>query len=127
MSLNKDIRILIVEDNGNIRKLLLNILKSMGFKNVTEADNGKTAWDKIQDSEFDLLMTDWMMPEMDGLELVKKIRSESDDLKELPILMITATDKQEDVAEAAKWGVNGYIVKPFSVKTIFAKMNQVVA
>ena len=99
----------------------------MGFKNVTEADNGKTARDKIQDSEFDLLMTDWMMPEMDGLELVKKIRSESDDLKELPILMITATDKQEDVAEAAKWGVNGYIVKPFSVKTIFAKMNQVVA
>jgi len=127
MSQNTKIRILVVEDNGNIRKLLLNILKSMGYKNLTEADNGKTAWEKIQGAEYDLVMTDWMMPEMDGLELVKKIRSESDQLKELPILMITATDKQEDVAEAAKWGVSGYIVKPFSVKTIFAKINQVIA
>ena len=126
MSLNKDIRILVVEDNANIRKLLLNILKSMGFKNLTEADNGKIAWEKIQGGHFDLIMTDWMMPEMDGLELVKKIRNESEDQKEVPVLMITATDKQEDVSEAAKWGVSGYIVKPFSVKTIFAKLNQVI-
>ena len=127
MDLNKDLRILVVEDNGNIRKLLMNILKSMGFKNLAEADNGKTAWDKIQGAEYDLVMTDWMMPEMDGLELVKKIRNESVEHKDLPILMITATDKQEDVAEAAKWGVSGYIVKPFSVKTIFAKISQVSA
>ena len=125
MSIDKDIRILVVEDNANIRKLLLNILKSMGYKNVTEADNGKTAWGKLQEGEYDLVMTDWMMPEMDGLELVKKIRADSEELKEIPILMITATDKQEDVSEAAKWGINGYIVKPFSVKTIFAKLNQV--
>ncbi len=125
MSLNKDLRILVVEDNGNIRKLLMNILKSMGFNNLTEADNGLAAWEKIQGAKFDLVMTDWMMPEMDGLELLKKIRNESDELKEIPILMITATDKQEDVAEAAKSGVSGYIVKPFSVKTILAKINEV--
>ncbi len=120
----KDINILIVEDNNSLRGLMIKMLTSMGFSNLTEDENGKTAWEKINAQKFDLVITDWMMPEMNGLELLKNIRTGSDDLKELPIIMITATDKQEDISEAAKYGVNGYIVKPISVKTIYAKINQ---
>lgn len=126
MTINKEIRILVVEDNENIRKLLINILNNVGFSNITEAENGRAAWERMQKEEYNLILTDWMMPEMDGLELTKKIRSDSAAFKDIPILMITASDKSEDVMEASKWKVNGYIVKPFSVKTILSKIMEVI-
>lgn len=117
--------ILIVEDNLKIRQLIATILKTAGFTKIVEAENGIKAWELIQKQTFDLVLTDWMMPEMNGLDLLKKIRSGTDAQKKTAVLIITASDKSEDIMEAAKWKVNGYIVKPFSVKTVLAKINQV--
>ena len=126
MTSKSDISILVVEDNEKIRTLLCNILKNVGYKNLTEAENGQEAWDKLNNNRFDLVLTDWMMPVMSGIELLKKIRNSSTDFKKIPILMITASDSQDSVLEAAQNKVNGYIVKPFSVKTVVAKIEEVV-
>ena len=124
---NKDINILVVEDNQKIRTLLCNILNNVGYKNLTEAENGKEAFEKLQKTRFDLVLTDWMMPEMSGLELLKAIRNGNNDFKKVPVLMITASDSSEDVVEAAAAKVNGYIIKPFSVKTVVAKIEEVLS
>ena len=124
MSVDKNIRILVVEDNAKIRTLTVGILNSCGFNAIVEADNGKIAWDLLKKDPFDLVMTDWMMPEMNGLELLKKIRAHESDLKDIPVLMITASDNQKDIVAAAKWKISGYVVKPFSVKTILSKLNE---
>jgi len=126
MAPSKDIKILVVEDNEKIRKLLCNLLKNIGYNSVAEAQNGKAAWDKLHAYNYDLVLTDWQMPVMDGIELLKLIRKDAH-LKELPVMMITASDSQESIVEAAKNRVNGYIVKPFSVKTIVEKIDQVFA
>ena len=125
MTLNTDLPILVVEDNSKIRALIVSILHSAGYQNISEAENGKRAWELITGNTYGLILTDWMMPEMNGLELLQKIRSAKEAFQSTPVLMITATDKSDDVLAAAKWKVNGYIVKPFSVKTILAKINQV--
>ncbi|MCP4298428.1 MAG: response regulator [Proteobacteria bacterium] len=127
MGTDKNISILVVEDNEKIRKLLCNILKNVGFSNVSEADNGESAWAKIESSQFDLILTDWMMPKMDGLELLKKIRTGDVLVKTIPVMMITASDSTENIMEAAQWKINGYIVKPFSVKTIVQKIEEVIS
>lgn len=124
MGTDKNIRILVVEDNDKIRTLLCNILSNVGFKNLTEAENGVAAWQVLQKGGIDLVLTDWMMPEMDGLELLKKIRTDESDLKNMPVMMITASDTHDSILEAAKWNINGYIVKPFSVKTVVAKIQE---
>ncbi|MCG8334002.1 MAG: response regulator [Proteobacteria bacterium] len=125
MGVNKEIRILLVEDDDINRKLLANILKTLGFNHVSEADNGRSAWEMMQEEKFDLVMTDWMMPEMDGLQLLKAIREESIDQKQVPVLMITALGKQDDIMKAAKLEIDGYIVKPFSVNTVLAKIEEI--
>ena len=125
MEIDKSIRILIVEDDEINRKLLASILKSIGFKEVVEAENGKFAWEKMQKETFDLVLTDWMMPELDGLQLLQKIRQSSDGLENTPVLMVTALGKQDDIAKASKWNVDGYIVKPYTVTTILAKIEEV--
>lgn len=118
---------LIVEDNEKIRKLLCSILQNVGFKHLVEAGNGKEAFEKLQKDKFDLIITDWMMPEMNGLELLKAVRNSAADFKNIPVLMITASDKSENVVEAAKYKINGYIIKPFSVKVILAKIEEVMS
>ena len=125
MDIDKTIHILIAEDDTPNRQLLLNILTTTGFSNVVEAENGKIAWDLLNSKKFDLLLTDWMMPEMDGLDLLKKIRKSSGELKHLPVMMITALGKSDDILKAAQWDINGYIVKPYSVNTILAKIANV--
>ncbi len=127
MGIDKGIKILLIEDDDINRKLLANILKTIGFSNVSQAANGIDGWDLLQDQRFDLVLTDWMMPEMDGLELLMKVRKSETGFKNLPILMITAMGKQEDVMKAVEWGINGYIVKPYSVTTILAKIEEVMA
>lgn len=124
MPASKDLKILVVEDNEKIRGLLCNLLKNIGFSSIAEAQNGKVAWDKLHAYNYDLVLTDWQMPVMDGLELLQLIRKDAH-LKELPVMMITASDSQENIVAAAKNKVNGYIIKPFSVKTIVEKIDKV--
>ncbi len=124
MAVDKGIRILLIEDDDINRKLLANILKTIGFTNLSEANNGINGWELLQSQEFDLVLTDWMMPEMDGLELLIKIRQSETAFKNMPILMITALGKQQDVMKAVEWGISGYIVKPYSVTTILAKIEE---
>jgi len=123
--MDKNITLLVVEDNSKIRKLLCNILNNVGFEDILEAENGQEAWETLVSNDIQLILTDWMMPEMSGMELLKKIRTSSESFKKIPILMITASDKTENILEAAKYDIDGYVVKPFSVKTILAKIEEV--
>ncbi|MBU2514364.1 response regulator [bacterium] len=125
MGIDKNIHILIVEDDDINRKLLANILNTIGFTNVLQAENGQLGWEFIQKEKIDLVMTDWMMPELDGLELLKRIRLSDTPLKTLPVIMITALGKQDDIMKAAEWDVNGYVVKPFSVNTVLSKIEEI--
>ncbi len=119
-----DIRILVVDDMSTMRRIIRNILDQLGYSNVDEAENGKQALAKLKKEKFDFVVTDWNMPEMDGLSLVKAIRSD-EELKHLPVLMVTAEAKKENVMEALKAGVNNYIVKPFAPEVLKEKMEKI--
>lgn len=127
MSENQKTSVLVVDDNAKIRSLIVTILKSANFTDITEADNGKTATEHLKKKRFDLVLTDWMMPEMSGLELLQFIRNGPEEMNQTPVMMITASDRSDDIVAAAKWKVNGYIVKPFKINTVLAKINQVLA
>ena len=120
----QDIRILVVDDMSTMRRIIKTILNQLGYSNIEEAENGKQAIGKLKKEKFDFVITDWNMPEMDGLELVKQIRSD-DDLKSIPVLMVTAEAKKENVMEALKAGVNNYIVKPFTPEVLKEKMEKI--
>ncbi len=117
-------RILVVDDFATMRRIIKNLLHDLGFDNITEADNGVNALNTLKNQRIDFMILDWSMPEMDGLTLLKKVR-EDENLKNLPILMVTAEARKEMIIEAAKAGVNGYIVKPFTANTLQEKINQV--
>jgi two-component system chemotaxis response regulator CheY len=118
-------RILTVDDSATMRRIIKNQLKQSGYEVVDEAENGKEALALLQKTAYDLLITDWNMPEMGGLDLVREIRK-SEPLKALPILMITTMSAKEDIVVALKAGVNNYVVKPFDVPTLQAKISQLV-
>lgn len=117
-------RILVVDDFATMRRIIKNLLHDLGFDNITEADNGVNALNTLKNQRIDFMILDWSMPEMDGLTLLKKVRAD-ENLKNLPILMVTAEARKEMIIEAAKAGVNGYIVKPFTANTLQEKINQV--
>ncbi len=119
-----DIRILVVDDMSTMRRIIRTILNQLGYSNIEEAENGKQALAKLKSEKFDFVITDWNMPEMDGLSLVKEIRNDPD-LKHLPVLMVTAEAKKENVIEALKAGVNNYIVKPFTPEVLKEKMEKI--
>ncbi len=119
-----DIKILVVDDMSTMRRIIKTILNQLGYTNIDEAENGKQALAKLKKEKFDFVITDWNMPEMDGLSLVKAIRSD-DELKHLPVLMVTAEAKKENVMEALKAGVNNYIVKPFTPEVLKEKMEKI--
>ncbi len=119
-----DIRILVVDDMSTMRRIIKTILNQLGYSNIDEAENGKQALAKLKKERFDFVITDWNMPEMDGLELVKAIRAD-EELKTLPVLMVTAEAKKENVMEALKAGVNNYIVKPFTPEILKEKMEKI--
>jgi len=123
---NKDMRILVVDDFSTMRRIIRNLLREIGFQNIQEADDGNTAWPMLQASEFDFLVTDWNMPGMPGIDLLKAVRAD-DRLKTLPVLMVTAEAKREQIVEAAQAGVNGYIVKPFTAETLREKLDRIFA
>jgi len=119
-----NLRILVVDDSPTMRRILVNTVKKAGYDNVEEAVDGKDALAKLLGGDYELLMTDWNMPNMSGLELVQAVRSEAK-LKDIPILMVTTRNMKEDIVNAIKSGVNGYIVKPFDAKTLNAKIQEI--
>jgi two-component system chemotaxis response regulator CheY len=122
--LNKNMKILIVDDFSTMRRIVKNLLRDLGFNNTSEADDGLTALPMLKNGDFDFVVTDWNMPGMQGIDLLKNIRAD-DSLKHLPVLMITAEAKREQIIEAAQAGVNGYIVKPFTAATLKEKLDKI--
>ncbi len=123
-ALDKNMKILIVDDFSTMRRIIKNLLRDLGFNNTHEADDGNTALPMLQGSEFDFVVTDWNMPGMQGIDLLRAIRAD-DKLKHLPVLMVTAEAKKEQIIAAAQAGVNGYIVKPFTAATLKEKLDKI--
>ncbi len=120
----KDIKVLIVDDMATMRRIIKSLLEQLGFKNIDEAEDGAVAFEKLKKGNYDLVITDWNMPNMTGLELVQEIRKDPQ-LKEIPVLMVTAEAKKENVIAAIKAGVNNYIVKPFTAETLKEKLEKI--
>lgn len=118
-----ELKILAVDDSPTMRRIIVNTLKRAGFNDVVEASDGKDALAKMKLEKPNFVITDWNMPEMDGLTFITTLRS-IDDYKELPVLMVTTRSVKEDIVEAMKAGVNNYIVKPFTPDTLKAKIDQ---
>ncbi len=124
MTVDKNINILIVDDYKTMLRIVRNLLKQLGFENVDEATDGSAALQKLRDRNYGLVISDWNMEPMTGLELLKEVRADAR-LKHLPFVMITAESKTENVIEAKKAGVTNYIVKPFNADTLKVKLNAV--
>jgi two-component system chemotaxis response regulator CheY len=117
-------KILIVDDFSTMRRIVKNLLRDLGFTNTEEADDGNTALPMLQSGKFDFLVTDWNMPGMNGLDLLKAVRAD-ENLSSMPVLMVTAESKREQIVEAAQAGVNGYVVKPFTAVTLEEKISKI--
>ncbi|MFT5313665.1 MAG: two-component system chemotaxis response regulator CheY [Paraglaciecola sp.] len=119
--MDKNMKILVVDDFSTMRRIIKNLLKDLGFTNVQEADDGNTALPMLQHGDFDFVVTDWNMPGMQGIDLLKAIRGNGN-LKHIPVLMVTAEAKKEQIIAAAQAGVNGYVIKPFTAATLKEKL-----
>lgn len=117
-------KILIVDDFSTMRRIIKNLLRDLGFTNTAEADDGNTALPMLKGGSFDFLITDWNMPGMTGIDLLKACR-EDEDLASLPILMVTAEAKRDQIIAAAQAGVNGYVVKPFTAAALQEKIEKI--
>jgi two-component system chemotaxis response regulator CheY len=122
--LDKNMKILVVDDFSTMRRIIKNLLKDLGFTSIQEADDGSTALPMLQQGDFDFVVTDWNMPGMQGIDLLRAIRAD-DSLKHLPVLMVTAEAKKEQIVAAAQAGVNGYVVKPFTAATLKEKLEKI--
>ena len=122
--MDKNMKILIVDDFSTMRRIIKNLLRDLGFNNTEEADDGNTGLPKLQSGNFDFLVTDWNMPGMTGIDLLRAVRAD-EKLKDLPVLMVTAEAKKEQIVMAAQEGVNGYIVKPFTAQTLKEKIEKI--
>ncbi len=119
-------KILVVDDFATMRRIIKNLLKDLGFSNISEADDGQTALPILQKGGIDFLITDWNMPGMQGIDLLKSVRADAN-LATLPVLLVTAEAKKDQIIEAAQAGVNGYIVKPFNAATLKEKIDKIFA
>ncbi len=124
LHVDKGMKILIVDDFSTMRRIIKNLLRDLGFTNTMEADDGTSALPMLKSGSFDFLVTDWNMPNMEGIELLRTVRSDPA-LKDLPVLMVTAEAKRDQIVEAAQAGVNGYIVKPFTAETLKEKIDKI--
>ena len=124
--LDKNMKILVVDDFSTMRRIVRNLLVELGFTNtlIQEADDGENAMIMLRSQPFDLVVTDWNMPNMTGIDLLKAIRAEAS-LKGLPVLMVTAENNRDQIIAAAQAGVNGYIVKPFTAATLQEKLTKI--
>jgi two-component system, chemotaxis family, chemotaxis protein CheY len=121
---SKNLRFLVVDDFSTMRRIVKNLLNDLGYANVTEADDGNTALPLLQAGGVDFLVTDWNMPGMPGLDLLKAVRADPK-LAKMPVLMLTAEAKREQIIEAAQAGVNGYVIKPFTAITLKEKIDKI--
>lgn len=121
---DKNLKFLVVDDFSTMRRIVRNLLKELGFSNVDEAEDGAIALQKLKNENFDFVISDWNMPNMDGLTLLQSIRNDAN-LKSLPVLMVTAEAKKENIIAAAQAGANGYVVKPFTAATLDEKLNKI--
>lgn len=124
MPYDPNMRVLIVDDFATMRRIVRNILRQIGLQNVVEADDGTTAWDVINREKIDFIVSDWNMPKMTGIELLRKVRG-SEQYADIPFLMVTAEAQQENIIEAAQAKVSNYIVKPFTADTMKQKIDKI--
>ena len=122
--MSTNMKFLVVDDFSTMRRIVKGLLNELGYTDVTEADDGNTALPLLKAGGFDFLITDWNMPGMPGLDLLKAVRS-NDKLKKLPVLMLTAEAKREQIVEAAQAGVSGYVIKPFTAVTLKEKIDKI--
>lgn len=122
--MNKDIKILVVDDFSTMRRIIKNLLRDLGLNNVQEADDGQTALPILKTGQIEFLITDWNMPGMTGIDLLKEVRADPN-LSHLPVLMVTAEAKREQIIAAAQAGVNGYVVKPFTAAVLKEKIDKI--
>ncbi len=119
-------KFLVVDDFSTMRRIVKGLLNELGYNDITEADDGNTALPLLRDGSFDFLITDWNMPGMAGLDLLKAVRGDPK-LAKLPVLMLTAEAKREQIIEAAQAGVSGYVIKPFTAVTLKEKIDKILA
>ncbi len=124
MAFDTSIKVLVVDDFATMRRILKNILKQLGFTNIVEAEDGTTAWEILEEQSIDLIISDWNMPKMTGLDLLKKVRASSKHSK-MPFLMVTAEAQKQNVIEAVQAGVSNYVVKPFTAEGIYDKLSKI--
>ena len=122
--MNKNIRILVVDDFSTMRRIVKNLLSDLGFNNTVEAEDGHSALAVLRQDAVELVVTDWNMPGMTGIDLLRAVRAD-DRLKHLPVLMVTAEAKRDQIIEAAQAGVNGYVVKPFTAQVLKEKIEKI--
>src|SRR5690554_425195 len=121
---SKNLKILVVDDFPTMRRIIRNLLKDLGYENVDEAEDGVMGLEKLRNGSFDFVVSDWNMPNLDGLEMLKQIRADAK-LASMPVLMVTAEAKKENIIAAAQAGASGYVVKPFTAATLEEKLNKV--
>ncbi|WP_153099095.1 chemotaxis response regulator CheY [Paraburkholderia hayleyella] len=123
--MDKSMKILVVDDFPTMRRIVRNLLKELGYSNVDEAEDGHAALTRLRSGDFDFVISDWNMPNLDGLAMLQAIRADAK-LMHLPVLMVTAEAKKENIIAAAQAGANGYVVKPFTAATLDEKLNKIV-
>ena len=120
----KDLRILVVDDFSTMRRIVKNILQQLGFTNIVEAEDGKVAFQRMQNGDVEFVVSDWNMPHMMGIDLLRAVRGDAK-MRETPFLMVTAESQKENVMEALQAGVSNYIIKPFTADTLEQKLTQI--
>ncbi|WP_144143704.1 chemotaxis response regulator CheY [Paraburkholderia sp. BCC1884] len=122
--MDKGMKILVVDDFPTMRRIVRNLLKELGYSNVDEAEDGQAGLARLRSGTYDFVISDWNMPNLDGLAMLKEIRADSH-LTHLPVLMVTAESKKENIIAAAQAGASGYVVKPFTAATLDEKLNKI--
>lgn len=124
MGFDPNMRVLVVDDFSTMRRIVKNILRQLGFTNIVEADDGTTAWEVLNKDRIEFIISDWNMPQMTGIELLRKVRS-SEEFGDLPFLMVTAEAQQENIIEAVQAKVSNYVVKPFTAEIMKQKIDKI--
>lgn len=122
--MNTNLNVLVVDDFPTMRRIVINLLKQLGFQRINEAQDGLDAWNMMQETAIDFVVTDWNMPKMNGMELLKTIRSDSK-YSSIPVLMVTAEAEKENIVQAIQAGVSNYIVKPFTAEILKEKLEKI--
>ena len=123
--MDKGMKILVVDDFPTMRRIVRNLLKELGYSNVDEAEDGAAGLARLRSGKYDFVISDWNMPNMDGLAMLKEIRADAS-ITHLPVLMVTAESKKENIIAAAQAGASGYVVKPFTAVTLDEKLNKII-